>query len=110
MTRVSYDQAEMRMEIRGHAGGGEYGRDLICAAESILLLTLEAALEDSGELLLPTVRKRPGEAMIRCEPEAGHERKCREIMHTVFIGFQLLANRYPENVSAEAINADWREI
>lgn len=108
MTRVSFDERELKMEIRGHAQSGEYGQDLVCAAASILMLTLEAALEDCGEELLPTIRKKPGEAMIFCDPEPEYEEKCRNIMRSVFIGYELLANRYPNNVTAESNICDWR--
>ncbi len=110
MTRVSYDERTLKMEISGHAGAGDYGRDLVCAALSALTQTLEAALEDSREEMLPTVRKAPGEALIICRPEAQQERRCRDIMGTVFIGFELLANRYPEYVTAQANIADRREV
>ena len=45
MTRVQYDRAGLRMQMEGHAGAGEYGRDIVCAAESILLLVLERQLQ-----------------------------------------------------------------
>ena len=110
MTRVVYDEKNLKMDIRGHAKAGDYGSDLVCAAASILMHTLEAALEDRGEELMPAVRKCPGEAMILCRPEAEHEQRCRDIMRTVFIGYELLANRWPENVETQANIADWREI
>lgn len=28
MTRVRYDRAGLRMQMEGHAGAGEYGRDM----------------------------------------------------------------------------------
>ena len=46
MTRVSYDRVGLRMKIAGHANYGEYGRDIVCAAESILMLTLARQLEE----------------------------------------------------------------
>lgn len=110
MTRVIYDERTLRMEIRGHAQAGEYGGDLVCAAASALMQTLEAALQDRREELLPTVQKGPGEALIQCRPEAEREQQCRDIMRTVFIGYELLANRYPQNVKTQANIADWREV
>ena len=38
MTRVCYYRNEYRLRAEGHAGAGEKGRDLICAAESILMM------------------------------------------------------------------------
>lgn len=108
MTRVRYDERELRMEIIGHAGFAEHGGDIVCAAASILMQTLETALQDCADELLPTVRKRPGEAMIYCDPEPEQERKCRDIMRTIFAGYELLANSYPDNISAEALHSDWR--
>ena len=62
MTRVQYDRAGLRMRMEGHAGAGKSGRDIVCAAESILLLVLERQLQElEGENRVSVV-KRPGAA------------------------------------------------
>ena len=68
MTRVSYDRVGLRMKIAGHANYGEYGRDIVCAAESILMLTLARQLEELEGLERLSIIKRPGQADISCCP------------------------------------------
>ena len=43
MTRVIYRPGVPSLELRGHAGAGERGRDLLCASLSTLLYTLLAS-------------------------------------------------------------------
>ena len=103
MTRVRYDRAGLRMRMEGHAGAGEYGRDIVCAAESILLLVLERQLQElEGENRVSVV-KRPGAAEISCCPAREKTRRCRDVFETVFLGYQLLENMYPAFVTTELI-------
>ena len=101
MTRVRYDRAGLRMRMEGPAGAGEYGRDIVCAAESILLLVLERQLQElEGENRVSVV-KRPGAAEISCCPARGKTLRCRDVFETVFLGYQLLENMYPAFVRTE---------
>ena len=50
MTRVCYYRNEYRLRAEGHAGAGEKGRDLICAAESILMMALERHVSQRPEM------------------------------------------------------------
>lgn len=101
MIRIFYDRAGLRIRIEGHAGAGEYGRDLVCAAGSILMLTLEKQLlEMEGENRL-SILKKPGLADISCCPDRGRTLRCRDVFETVFLGYQILENLYPEFVTAE---------
>ena len=81
MIRVFYDPAEPEMTVVGHAGAGEKGGDLVCAAASILAGTLKACA--GGHL-------EEGCALFR----GGR----REVYSVIWRGFRLLAERYPENV------------
>ena len=103
MTRVRYDRAGLRMRMEGHAGAGEYGRDIVCAAESILLLVLERQLQElEGENRVSVV-KRPGAAEISCCPVREKTLRGRDVFETVFLGYQLLENMYPAFVTTELI-------
>ena len=103
MTRVRYDRVGLRMRMEGHAGAGEYGRDIVCAAESILLLVLERQLQElEGENRVSVV-KRPGAAEISCCPAREKTLRCRDVFETVFLGYQLLENMYPEFVKTELV-------
>lgn len=103
MTRVRYDRVGLRMRMEGHAGAGEYGRDIVCAAESILLLVLERQLQElEGENRVSVV-KRPGAAEISCCPAREKALRCRDVFETVFLGYQLLENMYPAFVRTELV-------
>ena len=102
MTRVCYYRNEYRLRAEGHAGAGEKGRDLICAAESILMMALERHVSQRPEMRAEILR-RPGAEEIRCRPDRGCEGACRESFDTVYAGFALLAGEYPEHVSAREI-------
>lgn len=91
MTAVRYDREGLRLEMEGHAGAGEFGRDLVCAALSMLMMTLERRMEERAERTLPQVRRAPGSFMIRCRPEREDEPLCRESFDTVAAGLALLA-------------------
>lgn len=100
MTEILYDRENLKISLTGHTGAGEYGKDLVCAAVSILAQTLERRLTDEAEHFLPAVEKKPGRMMIFCRAEEEPEERCRDIFDTVFVGFTLLAETYPQFVSA----------
>ena len=100
MTEIVYDPGALKISIVGHAGAGEYGKDIVCAALSILAQTLERRLIDEAELFLPAVEKEPGRMMVFCRAEEEAEERCREIFDTVFAGFTVLAENYPRFVNA----------
>lgn len=87
--------APTRITLRGHAGSGEFGRDLVCAAVSALALTLAENLKYQCR---PGICLRPGDADLSCvcTPEA--ERLFDSFWH----GFRLLAQMYPESVQLDS--------
>ena len=103
MTRVSYDRVGLRMKIAGHANYGEYGRDIVCAAESILMLTLARQLEELEGLERLSIIKRQGQADISCCPRRERTLRCRDIFETIFLGYQILESMYPEYVETEIL-------
>ena len=81
---------EVRLEdnaltVSGHAGAGEYGSDIVCAALSILMYTARAI---------------PGAAASEADGFCAVKvpRKSRRELLTVARGFRLLARAYPEYV------------
>lgn len=98
MTKVFYDEQNNLMEISGHAGAGTKGNDLVCAAATILMRTLQAAVQEEPARFMPNILKRDGYARIACSPKPKWTVRCREIYRTTFIGYELLAAQYPMNV------------
>ncbi len=100
MTKIIYDRDELSLSMEGHALSNKYGEDIICAAESMLLMCLEKRLMDMGEQVITAQRKSPGYVWIQARAEEELEGKCRECFDTVFAGFSLLSEYEPEHVSA----------
>lgn len=109
MTRVRYDRSELCLEMEGHACAGPAGADLVCAALSTLMMTLERRMEDRAERTLPVIRRAPGSFMIRCRPESGDEKLCRESFDTVAAGLALLAENCGDCITFCMENDDLEE-
>jgi uncharacterized protein YsxB (DUF464 family) len=100
MTRIVYDREGLRLSMEGHALAGHYGQDIICAAESMLIMCLEKRLLDMGEDVSLTVKKSPGCISISALPSLALEERCRESFDTIYAGCALLARYEPDYVSA----------
>ncbi|MBR0040974.1 MAG: ribosomal-processing cysteine protease Prp [Oscillospiraceae bacterium] len=101
MIVVKYNRRDTVMSVKGHAGSAVKGRDLVCAAASILGLTLIAAAMDSREKYLPAVTQREGEIRVACRPKGRGTALCRRMMDTIFTGYELLSGQYPDFVRAQ---------
>ena len=98
MIRVEFWQAEelCALSVKGHAGYGEYGRDIVCAAVSALVVALADYVEaEAGSEAQTFVEIRPGHAVLR----AGG--KMCEAFRPVYRGLCRLARTYPEHVVVE---------
>ena len=83
--------------IDGHAGAGEFGSDVICAAVSALTVTLAERLRRTDTKL------RNGYAKIVYRRRARKERESAEF---ALCGYRLLAERFPGNVQYQEIRGD----
>lgn len=88
MIRASCGGAHLT--VRGHAGYGEYGKDIVCAAASALVYALAGRLRETGRL--ERFQSAPGYAEI-----AGTGDCAREFA-LVRCGLALLARQYPDRV------------
>lgn len=83
-----------RIEISGHAGYAEYGKDIVCAGVTALTQTLIQSIKDlAGDEI--EYRVSPGRAEIeyRNLSEAG-----KTLVDSFFIGICLIAEEFPEHV------------
>ena len=104
MVRIVYRRDEHSVRIYGHAGSGEAGHDLVCAAVSILAYTLAAFvanMEKDGTAIGSTARLRSGEAEIACTPTKGKSGEVTRGMDALCEGFAILAEEFPANVTYE---------
>ena len=102
MTRVYYEPENYRLMIRGHAGAGQFGEDLVCAGISTLGWTLiRAALMRDDYHAAYRADDGTGVIDVRCEPEETAREACRVMFETIAGGLELIADMEPEHVTFE---------
>ena len=100
MTRVSYEPEAFRLRVEGHAGSAPAGRDLVCAAVSVLCWTLIAEAEAEERYHTETVTdEKRAYIDVRCCPEGATAYACSYLFDIIMSGFTLLAENYPEYIT-----------
>lgn len=92
------------LSMEGHARSAERGRDIVCAAASMLLFTLAEAicmLEKTGAAKSVASVFDKGKAELKWEAVTGREKECNIATKAVLGGFRILADRYPEYVKVQ---------
>lgn len=101
--RVAYDESGRHMQLAelgvyGHAGYDAGGRDIVCAAISMTVEMLEAALKrENGVKTL--CEKEPGRFWLRCEADGPAGERAGAMLDMAALGLEMLAKAYPENVT-----------
>lgn len=103
MIEVRYDRKALELTVKGHAQSAEKGKDLVCAAASILVYTLAAdvnRLTEGGTDVISrqTINLTEGDAKITCRPVLGKKAVATVIFDSVVAGFDVLAQQYPEYI------------
>ena len=103
MTFVYMNWADMTLVATGHAGGGEKGKDIICAGISALLCALVNTLEDAKRrgrirLELKLDEEQGGDMRIHVEPAIGFVGDVNAYFRVIMMGLKGIADQYPENV------------
>lgn len=104
MIQATYYRRYNRLTVTGHAKSAEPGHDLVCCAASTLAYTLAANvanMADNGQVREPILKTREGDAEISCNPRHNLKNSVTLVFDSVCIGFELLANQYPEYISYE---------
>ena len=86
------------LTVRGHAGFSRYGSDIVCAAASMLVFTLAAAMEEAGLQRAPEIESACGSFRIAVRPREGERALVEAVFAAIGAGYRLLAARYPEYV------------
>jgi uncharacterized protein YsxB (DUF464 family) len=106
MINVVYNKRKNSVIVTGHANSAPVGHDLVCAAVSALALTLAgnvSYLEAQEVVKNVTIVLDEGNAEIQCKPNRQHKDFVKQIYHTICVGFELLATKYPQNISYEVV-------
>ncbi len=90
----------MGFEVSGHAESDEYGRDIVCASVSVLAQTAVNAL---GELTGINFEYEVAEGYLRClvpkNLPSKEKQRVAAIMETIYVGYESVAETYPDYVN-----------
>lgn len=110
---IPYDDEknEMLLEVRGHAGYAAPGRDIVCAAASILFQTYASWVELEHESGMipdePEIVKEKGFSRVAFKPPREMVIGSREHLALIVNGYRLLSESYPHNVKvSETVGFD----
>ena len=99
------EKGVLSMEVRGHAGFAELGRDPVCAGASTLAMTLAQcvkSMEEAGRLRKKAhILIRNGRVLVTAKPRAEYLQETRHLFWVGETGMRLLAEAYPENISVK---------
>ena len=98
MIAISVEREGIMFELtmQGHAEYAEAGKDIVCAAASMLFCL---ACERAGHLCdTPQVERRSGYGRLCCKVE---DMETVTALETVLSGFEMLARQFPDHVKVE---------
>lgn len=102
MTSIEFTPGSYELSVHGHTEYDEEGKDIVCAAISILTYTLAESLESSRFLAKELYKEiDKGDVKIKATPKKGREHQVSLIFWTVLNGLQLLVDAYPNHVKLE---------
>ncbi len=102
MIKVKYNRTYNRVIVLGHAESAPKGEDLVCSAASILIHTLAANVGHMEEAHICTKGMadiKEGFAKVSCKAVRGYENTVASTFQSVCVGFEILADKFPENIS-----------
>lgn len=83
-----------RIEISGHAGYAEYGKDIVCAGVTALTQTLIQSIDDLTDDEIE-YRISPGKVEVEYR---NLSEKSKTLVDSFFVGICLIAEEFPEYV------------
>lgn len=98
LVKMSRKGGVYTFESIGHAGYADPGKDIVCAAASILSFTLIESIDESGLAQPPTIEQTHGKVLVRVKPKKEAEGKIRAVFEVVGNGFSLLEKNYKKNL------------
>lgn len=102
MTKARMYWKGLELCLKGHAGSGPKGQDLVCCAESMLTQALLQTLIDMEKEKKTSMNwagsQRSGTMCIRATPAEGQEEVIRAVFRVCVTGLRMLAEQYPEHI------------
>lgn len=87
------------LEVEGHSGYAEQGKDIVCAGVSVLCYTLERwCLEHQKDIYNHTIKIKDGYFQIAF---SGYK-EAETVYECIVGGLKLIAKEYPEHIKIES--------
>jgi len=96
------------IEVSGHSGYAEEGSDIVCAALSTLMQTLDIGLDQVAGVGSFTTQRNDVSGYMACrwDPSDSAYRAGGQILvHSVVLAMKSIAGTYPENVHISEVDA-----
>ena len=96
----SIKSADNTIEIKGHAGYGKKGEDIVCSAVSILTYTLLASLMHMQGVKVQNAVIKNGYAYLQWRPPDAKSEKeiCNAVIDALCAGYEIMQQNYPDYV------------
>lgn len=100
MIEIVYDRRRNALTCTGHANSAQAGRDIVCAACSMLVYGLAQAVSEicKGTKKKPDITLKSGNARIICYPNQKLKPAVEWMFWSYINGFKLLAANYGDFV------------
>lgn len=91
-------KTQYKLEMTGHCATAPKGYDLVCAAASILCLTMAQVLEENEDKLktAPKINIAEGDAKMVWKPQQKYEGALNNSLYTVTTGLRVLQHNHPD--------------
>lgn len=100
MLTVTYSHKKngYKLAMTGHCDTAPKGYDLVCAAASILCLTMAQVLEENTDKLTttPNIELKDGDAKLVWKPAKKYEATLNNSLYTVVTGLRVLHHNHPD--------------
>ena len=99
MINIKFNPSEYELSISGHANQSKKGKDIVCAAVSILYFTLVESLNNFDEKAYEGKIEysfSDGNGAVKVKPKKEYEQTITLVYYTVLNGLSLLAEEYPQ--------------
>ena len=99
---INRKEREYSLSVKGHAGFSQRGKDIVCAASSVLAYTIGQVVKNMHESNMlvdaPTLDFADGNATVSCKVTKDHDQALWHNFYTIITGYKLLGHNYPRYV------------
>ena len=105
MIRAEMYWQRLTLEISGHAGYDEIGKDIVCAGASMLADALAGVLQEAQERgrVKADWKQVGGKLTIRADPNLGALNEIKAYFRMCCKGLKMLHEQYPKNVEIKEV-------